>query len=239
MTKMPPKRRIGILGGMGPEATVLLMSRIITMTPAKDDSEHVPLLVDNNTHVPSRIQALIEKSGQDPGPVLVNMALRLEAAGVEALAMPCNTAHHYARQIQSAVSIPLLNMIELSVDEVADAVCLSPSTDSSRIGILASPAVQLTGLFEQACSDRGLKAVYPTDQHSLLACIKSVKANGGGAKARSLLKDAVFELQEAGVVSFLVACTEFSIINDAMPKEVLTIDTMDVLARAVVKFASV
>lgn len=239
MTGMPEKRRIGILGGMGPEATVLLMARIIAMTPAKDDSEHVPLLVDNNTLVPSRIQALIEKSGRDPGPVLVDMALRLEAAGVEALAMPCNTAHHYARQIQSAVSIPLLNMIELSADAAADAARLSPSTEGARIGILASPAVQLTGLFEQACAERGLKTAYPVDQHSLLACIKSVKANGGCAKARSQLKDAVLELQEAGVMSFLVACTELSIISDAMPKEVLVIDTMDVLAQAVVKFASV
>lgn len=238
MIKVPAKRRIGILGGMGPEATVHLMSRIITMTPAKDDSEHVPLLVDNNTLVPSRIQALIEKSGPDPGPVLVDMARRLEAAGVEALAMPCNTAHHYADQIQSAVLIPLLNMIALSADTVADAIRVSSSPDDARIGILASPAVQLTGLFEKACAERGLKACYPTDQQSLLACIKSVKASGGSAEARRLLKDAVLELQEAGIVNFLVACTEFSIINDAIPKEVLAIDTMDVLARAVVKFAS-
>ena len=89
-----PKRRIGILGGMGPEATVLLMSRIIARTPAADDRDHVPLFVDNNTQVPSRIAALIEGTGEDPGPVLADMARRLEANGAEALAMPCNTAHH-------------------------------------------------------------------------------------------------------------------------------------------------
>ncbi len=121
MPSRPTKRRIGILGGMGPEATVLLMSRIIARTPAADDSDHVPLLVDNNTQVPSRIKALIEKTGEDPGPVLTDMARRLEAAGVAALAMPCNTAHHYASRIRAAVSIPFLDMIELSADAVAGA----------------------------------------------------------------------------------------------------------------------
>jgi aspartate racemase len=89
-------RRIGILGGMGPEATVLQMSRLITATPAQDDADHIPLIVDTNTQVPSRVAALIEGGGTDPAPVLAAVAKRLEEAGAGALAMPCNTAHHYA-----------------------------------------------------------------------------------------------------------------------------------------------
>ncbi len=87
-------RTVGILGGMGPEATVLLMQKVIAAVPARDDSDHVPLIVDQNSQVPSRIRRLIEGVGEDPAPVLAAMARRLEAAGAEALAMPCNTAHH-------------------------------------------------------------------------------------------------------------------------------------------------
>ncbi len=108
-------RRVGILGGMGPEATVLLMQRIIAATPASDDADHLPLIVDQNPQVPSRIRHLIEGTGEDPGPVLAAMARRLQAAGAEALAMPCNTAHHYAPAIRQATAIPLIDMVALSV----------------------------------------------------------------------------------------------------------------------------
>ena len=86
---------IGILGGMGPAATVELMSRIIRQTPAKDDRDHLRMLVDNNPKVPSRIEAIIEGTGADPLPELQRMAQGLEAAGADFLIMACNTAHHY------------------------------------------------------------------------------------------------------------------------------------------------
>src|ERR1700723_1217369 len=95
-------RRVGILGGMGPEATVLLMRKVIAAVPAKDDRDHVSLIVDQNSQVPSRIKHLVESTGEDPGPVLAEMAKRLERSGAKALAMPCNTAHHYAADIAAS-----------------------------------------------------------------------------------------------------------------------------------------
>ena len=93
---MSAPRRTGIPGGTGPEATVLRMSRPITATPAQDDADHIPLIVDTNTRVPSRVAALTGGGGTDPAPVLAVVAKRLEEAGAGVLAMPCNTAHHYA-----------------------------------------------------------------------------------------------------------------------------------------------
>ena len=90
------RRTVGILGGMGPEATVLLMQQVIAAVPARDDADHVPLIVDQNRQVPSRIRRLIEGTGEDPRPVLAAMARRLQGRGPQALAMPCNTAHAYA-----------------------------------------------------------------------------------------------------------------------------------------------
>ena len=103
-------RTVGILGGIGPEATVLLMKRLLKAVEARDDADHIPLIVHQNPGVPSRIRRLIEGTGEDPGPVLAQMARDLQAAGAEALAMPCNTAHAYAPQIMAATPLPFLDM---------------------------------------------------------------------------------------------------------------------------------
>ena len=103
-------RKVGILGGMGPEATVLLMKKIIECTQAQDDQDHIPLLVDNNTQVPSRIGAIINKNGSDPLPELCKMANSLEQNGASALAMPCNTAHYWYEDLQKKINVPIINM---------------------------------------------------------------------------------------------------------------------------------
>jgi aspartate racemase len=103
-------KTVGILGGMGPEATVLLMQRLLMAVGARDDADHIPLIVHKNPAVRSRIKRLIEGRGEDPGPVLAQMARNLHVAGAEALAMPCNTAHAYAPQIISATPLPFLDM---------------------------------------------------------------------------------------------------------------------------------
>jgi len=235
MTTMAP-RRVGILGGMGPEATVWLMARIIALTPAKDDGDHVPLLVDNNTRIPSRLTALLDNVGADPGPVLADMARGLQAAGCQALAMPCNTAHHYAQRIQAAVTIPLINMVTLAV-QAAQAVTRTRGQHQTG-GILASPAVQLTGLFDAPCAARGLQTLYPEQPDALLPCIQSIKRHGASDAARQVLRDAAVELHKAGANVVLVACSELSIIHDAVPEHITMLDTIDVLAEAVVKFAT-
>ncbi|MEM6896925.1 MAG: aspartate/glutamate racemase family protein, partial [Pseudomonadota bacterium] len=111
-------RTVGILGGMGPEATVALMTRVLALVDASGDADHVPLLVDQNTQVPSRIAHLIEGTGPSPESDLRAMAKRLEAAGATALAMACNTAHHFAPAIRDAVSIPFLDIVDLSLARV-------------------------------------------------------------------------------------------------------------------------
>ncbi len=222
--------RVGVLGGMGPEATILLMSRVLALTPATDDADHVPLIVDSNTQVPSRIKALIEGTGEDPAPVLAGMARRLETYGAEALAMPCNTAHHYAPAIIAAAGIPFLDMVALSAAEAAGA-------GARTIGILGSPAVRITGLFDGALGAHGAAAAYPADEARVLSAIRRIKVDSADAEAGRIASAAVEELAAAGADAILVACTEFSIIAGALPRPVPLIDTIDVLARAIVAFA--
>jgi len=229
---MAALRTIGILGGMGPQATVLLMQKLIDAIPAEDDSGHIPLIVDSNTQVPSRIAHLIEGTGADPAPVLVAMARRLEASGAKALAMPCNTAHHYAAKIAGAVGIPFLSM--------TDAACRAArrmGSAGTRIGLLASPAVRATGVFDSPLAKAGLEPLYPTHQDALLAAIRSIKRVGVTADAREALRDASAELVSAGAAIQLVACTELSLIAEAVDPAAIVVDTLDALVEEIVSFA--
>lgn len=225
-------RTVGILGGMGPEATVLLQQRLIGAVAARDDGDHIPLIVDMNPQVPSRIARLIEGRGADPGPVLAAMARRLEGAGAEALAMACNTAHHYAGDVAEAVRIPFLDMVALSADRARE--MLGPG---GRVGMLASPAVRRIGLYDRALAARGLSALWPGDEDALLAAIRAIKAQGPGDAARAVLGAAARELAEAGAGLVFIACTEFSLIPEAARAGVPVVDTLDVLVAAIRDFA--
>ncbi|HDZ73300.1 MAG TPA: aspartate/glutamate racemase family protein [Aurantimonas coralicida] len=229
---MTAPRRIGILGGMGPEATVLLMSRLIAATPASDDSDHLPLMVDMNPQVPSRIAHLMEGRREDPGPVLAGMAAGLQRSGAQALVMPCNTAHFYAPVIRDAVSIPFLDMVEISVEQAAQKVGRGGS-----VGILGSPALRQVGIFDRALARHGCKAVYATDQDALLSAIREIKRAGPSVTARETLAAASCDIATQGAAVQLVACTEFSLITEAAADHAPVIDTLDVLVQAMLAFA--
>ena len=228
------KAPVGILGGMGPEATVLLMARVLAATPAEDDRDHVPLLVDCNSQVPSRIEALIEGTGESPGPVLAAMAERLVAMGATALAMPCNTAHAYLPDIRAAAGeVPVLNMIGLTVERLAS---LRPKPQ--RVGMLASTAIQITDLYGEALGRHGMQALFPRRQPEVMEIIRAVKRGANGAAERAALAEIAASLVEEGADALAIACTEISVIADCLPEVKPRLDAIDVLADAIVDSAT-
>lgn len=226
-------RRVGILGGMGPEATILIMQKVLAGVTAQDDSDHIPLIVDQNPQVPSRIKHLLEGGTIDPAPALADMARRLVAGGAQALAMPCNTAHHYAPAIRSAVPVPLLDMVELSIAHAAGL-----AGPGGVVGILASPAVRRIGLFEPALARHGLTALYAQDEAAMLTAIRQLKSQGPQPEARRILLDASAALLDRGATVQMIACTEFSLIAKAVTAQATVFDTLDRLAEAIVQFAT-
>ena len=221
---------VGILGGMGPEATLLLMRKVLAAVPAKDDADHVPLIVHQNPQVPSRIAALIEGTGADPMPVLMSMAQDLERAGAQALAMPCNTAHHYAMAVGHATSLPFLNMIDLTADRLAAA-------GARRIGMLASPATRKAGVFDTRFAAQGLTPVWATREAGLLSIIRRIKA---GEDPEALAPDLLGEaeaLRAQGADHLLVACTELSLMTKALPRDSEHTDSLDCLVAGILRFA--
>jgi aspartate racemase len=222
-------RIVGIIGGMGPEATVDLMRRVIAKTPARDDADHIHVIVESNPKIPSRIAHLIDETGPDPTPELIRIAVNLQRAGANALAMPCNTAHAYADSIRRAVDIPLLDMVALTVSKIA------ASGHAARVGLLASTAVHKTGLYAKAFQAVGIATVTPSSQEQLMELIKAVKRGDTGERAQTALGRIALDL--AGQAdALLVACSELSIIAAGIP--VRFEDSLDVLARAIVKFAT-
>ena len=150
-------KKIGVLGGMGPEATVLLMKRVIALTDVSDDADHVPLLVDMNPQIPSRIAALINEDGENPAPTLAEMTRNLERMGAMAVAMPCNTAHYYAPHIIDASVLPFLNMIDLSAQRISKLVISKTGGERFRVGLLASPATDKFNIFQDVFDGYGLE----------------------------------------------------------------------------------
>jgi aspartate racemase len=221
------KRTIGIIGGMGPAATMLLMGRIIAATAASDDADHVPMIIDNNTQVPSRIAALIEHRGEDPGPVIAGMATRLVEHGAEALAMPCNTAHHYADLVRSTTDVPFLDMVRLSIRHLS-----ALDGQVRRIGMLASPAVRLVGVFDEPMREAGLVPCYLDDDRPLLDIIRYVKAHGVNDDVEHQFSRQAARLSATGIDCLLVACSELSLMPPACVANVPCIDTIDILAIA-------
>jgi aspartate racemase len=233
MQKQPealaPHRVVGVIGGMGPEATVDLMRRVIAKTPADDDQDHIHLIVESNPKISSRIAHLIERTGPDPTPELIQVAQNLQRAGAQALAMPCNTAHGYAGAIKRAVSIPLLDMISLTVEQVA------ARGNVRSVGLLASTAVIDTKLFTSAFTAKGISIVLPSHQEQIMSLIKAVKRGDTGSKVQKQLGGLASELARDSDI-LLVACSELSVIAAGI--KVPFVDSLDVLAQAVVDFAT-
>ncbi len=227
------EKTVGIIGGMGPEATVDFMRRIIRFTRADDDIDHVRCLVDNNPKVPSRIKALLEGGTVSPGPCMAEMACGLERWGADFLCIPCNTAHNYYKDVCDAVSIPVLNMIELTAGAIRDAC---PGV--AKAGILASPAVRITKLYEVPCRALGLEPVYPAPdmEDVLLGVIKTVKSGDLGPEVHARYQSVVDDVTRRGAQALAVACTELGLLTD-ISYPVPCVDAADVLARAAAEIA--
>src|SRR5579859_2799024 len=225
---------VGVIGGMGPEATVDFLRRLVARTPARDDAGHLHVLVDNNPKIPSRIAALIEGTGEDPMPVLCRMAQGLEAQGADFLVIPCNTAHYYLPAIARSVRIPLLDMVELSVKKL-----LAAEAKPRRIGLLATPAVRLVGLYSERMARAGLQALFPVppDEAALLAVIKAVKAGQFNDRHRADYARVAKSLCDAGAEALLIACTELSVVGPPDAVTAPVIDTLDVLVQATIATA--
>ncbi|MDB2439789.1 amino acid racemase [Hellea sp.] len=225
-------KKLGVIGGMGPEATALLLNRVIALTEAHDDQDHVPLVVDMNPQIPSRLAALWGDGGISPVPALTEMTKNLEGMGAAALAMPCNTAHYYAQDFMSTSTIPLLNMIKLSAKRISKL-----GKDTRRVGMLASPATDKFNIFQDVFDGYGLTCIFPENEADVLSLIRRIKSDGISPELADGLSVFVKELESRGAQCLLVGCSEFSLLTATLSSSLPIFDSVDLLAQAMVEFS--
>jgi aspartate racemase len=228
---MADMKKIGIIGGMGPMATVDLFSKITMLTQAKSDQEHIHILVDSNTAIPDRTKAILE-GGEDPVPEMVRSALSLEAMGADVLLMSCNTAHYFYDRIKQFTHVSILNMIEETARE-------AKRRKISCVGLLATEGTCRTEIYDKAFKAQGIKVLKPEGQleQSIMDLIyKGVKAGCTDYPLDDVYK-VLAELKKQGAEVFILGCTELPLAFQMYGIKEEIIDPTEVLARKVVTFA--
>lgn len=221
-------RVVGILGGMGPQATCDLFLKIIQNTPAQKDQDHLRVIIDSNPKIPDRT-AYILSGGEDPRPLLFETAKNVEKAGASFIAIPCNTAHYFHKEIQAQVNIPVLHMME----EVARYL----NGKAKKAGLLATTGTLRTGLYTRSLAKVGIESIIPADedQESVMDAIYMVKASIL-EKARQILLEQARKLEARGCDVVIAGCTEIPLVLKDGDLGIEVVDATDVLAKACVKY---
>lgn len=226
-------RAIGVLGGMGPEATLDFLAKLFAADRQGREQDRLRVFVDCNPAVLDR-NAALRGQGPSPGPMLAAMARGLEASGAECLAIACNTAHAWRADVSQAVTIPLIDMIETACAEIVGAF-----PDVRRVGLLAAEGCLEAGLYQAALTARGLIPVTPGPSARLafMDALYRIKAGEIGEAEKAALVACAREVQDEGAEAILAACTEVPLVLAPGDLPLPMIDAADALARRVVAFA--
>lgn len=226
---------LGVLGGMGPLATADFMRKLTELTPASRDQDHIPVLVYSNPQVPDRSTAIMGR-GESPLPALLDGIARLQGAGAEAIAIPCNTAHYWYDQMAAASQVPVLHI----VGSVCD-VLKGRGIDGGTVGVMGTAGTLHTGIYQGYLQRSGYSCVLPTESEMaelVMPGIVSVKA-GDLPTAKRVLGDAARRLGDRGARMVVLGCTEIPLaLADASPEAAaLYVDSTAALAQACLAWA--
>ncbi|MCS7281524.1 MAG: amino acid racemase [Desulfobacterota bacterium] len=226
---------VGILGGMGPFATVYFFSKILELTGAKKDQDHLRIIIDNNPKIPDRTLS-IKKEAEDPLPFLIESAKLLEKAGADFIVIPCVTAHYFLPDLKKAVKIPILSIIEETVRYIK-------KQEFEKFGLLATTGTINAKLFDEPLKRLKRKIITPdaSDQERLVMEAiygeNGIKRVGANEKAKNLILEAVKKLIDKGAQAIIEGCTEIPLVLKEDDVSVPIIDVLTVLARATVDVA--
>jgi aspartate racemase len=223
-------KTLGIIGGMGPYATIDLFKRIVDLTGAEKEWDNIHIIIDNNPHIPSRGR-YFECCGESPLNELINSAKRLEQAGADFLIIGCNQAHYFYHDVQKAVSIPILNMIQLTVEHIKNKI-----PNISRVGVVgAKSTCQIN--YKKELEESSLTPIIPEDiqdYKDLRTVIDGVKAGKGD---KFLLLSIISKLIDKGAEAIILGCTEFPILLKSEDLSTPIFDPNDITTKKVVGVA--
>ncbi len=219
---------LGVLGGVGPLATIYFADLVIKMTDAKTDQEHIAMIILNHASIPDRTEYILDNRKPNPLPMMVADAQKLQNDGADYIVIPCNTAHYFFDEIQKSVSVPIINILE-------ETVCYAEKTvpNLKCLGILATEGTVISGAYQNIIRKHGLDFRVPSeeDQKSLMHIIYDQVKAGERVDICEFLR-IVGELKKAGSDAVILGCTELSVIKkDFNLSRHDIVDSMECLAR--------
>ena len=224
-------KRLGIIGGMGPEATADLFYKIIKNTPARSDQEHIPIIIDNYPQIPDRT-AFLKGTGESPLPFILESVRRLEACGVDYLCMPCNTAHYFVDDIRKATNIPFVSIVESTLEAI-----ISRNKKYKKVGLMATDGTFIGKVYHSVFEKKGLKIKnFDEDiQKNIMNSIYLVKS-GKKEKAIEIFKKTYLGIIRNEYDCLIAGCTEIPVLLPYVNLKLADVyDATDILAKKVVK----
>jgi aspartate racemase len=230
------KKTIGVLGGMGPEASAYFYGLLTKHTRAARDQEHIPIIIWSDPRVPDRTEAILGK-GPSPLPRLIAGARGLRRAGANFLVIPCLTAHYFLEELRKASAIPILSLLEETARFIRRR---HPRLGCA--GLLASSGTVRSGLFQKALAAAGIRVLVPTEseQKKVMASIygrQGIKAGVTAGKPRTLLRGVARQLIRRGAQAIIAGCTEIPLALRPADLAVPFLDPMDIAARSCIRRA--
>lgn len=222
------KKTLGIIGGVGPLATMFIGEIIVRHTKAGKDQDHVHTIIDNDTTIPDRTAYILDKTKPNPIPVLERDTQKLAAYGADVICIPCNTAHSFYDEMQAASPVPVLHMIRETAKRVA-------GMGAKRVGILATDGTLTSKVYQTALEEVGITPVTAdsdTQQRVMSVIYDYVKAGiDVTAELWQPIEDAMFDLNCDRII---LGCTELSIVNKELKLNDKYVDSLIVLAEAAI-----
>ena len=219
------EQRLGILGGMGPQATQDFYQRILDRTDAACDQEHLPTLIWSDTAMPDRTAAILGGDAEGCFQRLLAGGRLLERGGCTVLAIPCNTSHYFADRLQGELSLRLIHMPRETVGMLAE-------EGKKKVGILATDGTVRTGIYQKECDARNIEALSPPeDIQKLVMSIIYDEIKRGETGSREKFAAIDRWLRQAGCDGAILGCTELSVYRTYHGLPDYYLDAMDVLAQ--------
>ena len=224
---------IGILGGMGPEATLSLFEKITANTPATRDQDHLRVIIDSNAKIPDRTPAILGQ-GSSPVSAMVESGRALERAGADFIVIPCVSAHFFLEELQAQLTLPILSLFDAVAEELE-----RQQPVPAAVGLLATTGTIHGGKFQERIQTSGIDTLVPglEDQKRVMSVIYRVKAtsySSGREEMRSELRPVVTALVDRGAQAVVAGCTEIPLVLRSQDVPVPFLDSLVVLARAAI-----
>ncbi|GIN90209.1 aspartate racemase [Siminovitchia terrae] len=226
-------RTIGILGGMGPYATVDLFQKIVMNTPAQVDQDHLKILIYNNPKIPPRVLG-VNRPSNSPKSELINSALLLQQAGADFIIMPCHTAHIWFNDVKNEISIPFYSMVENTVQAVS---LEYKNLENKKIVLLATETTVNSELYQKAFDNTPFQIIVPNlrEQKIIDHAIKNVKGGKKNKQSLGRVNEIINAYHQKGVSKLLGCCTEIPLMFPYFNTESEMIDPTLLLAKMAIK----